>query len=145
MSEVTQPTKVAAEVGPDYQRTIAGSFQITAVITDKRQIVFSGHVYSDDAPGEINKRVDHAQDVIDRQSIRYDIVNKRAQIASHHSSLLHLKTRQDEFIAMQQKGKKLASTQQDALTKYDADVRRVRVEIESLEAAIAEAEKKLAT
>lgn len=126
---------------PEALRAISGSFTITCTLTDKRQIQMSGHVYTDDNPAELNKRVDWYMDTVDRQSVRSSISNKKAEIAQHVSNLNLYKSSFDELVKKQKRGKKLMTNEQQAVDNYDAGVRRGTEEIQRLESEIEAAEK----
>ena len=127
------------------QRTIAGNFEVAISLTDRRTLKMSGYVYSDDSSGEINKRIDVYQKAVDRQAIRVDVMSKTAQIAGHKANLVAMKNSLQELADKKGSGKKLTSTEQQALGNYEPSVRRANEAIDSLQAAIDAANQELAT
>jgi len=124
--------------------TIAGTFELALNLTDKRQIKMLGYVYSDDTAAEINKRVDEFQDVLDRQGVRCDIVNKEAQVAAMTQNLRNLRDAYDELAERKRSGKTLTSQQKNNMDNYERSTKQSKEMIESLTAAITEGKKKLA-
>jgi len=125
-------------------RVVAGTFDITLNLSDHRGIKMTGYVYSDDTPREINQRVDQFQDVLDRQSIRADVIKKEAEIAGHLINLENFKQAYGELKAKQDAGAKLTSQEKLGLQNFDPGVKRAMESIESLRAAIKAARAKLA-
>ncbi len=126
-------------------RHATGQFTLGLQITQQRSIQMVGYVYSDDNLAAVNARVDQFQAVLDRQFIKADIVTKRAQIASHVQNLTLFKQGYDNLLGKQTRGKKLTSQELQGLANYEPGVKQATEAIESLRAAIAEAEKQLAT
>ena len=127
----------------DADRTATGSFQITIVLTDKRQINMTGYVYSDDTQHDIDLRLDGYMDVLDRQLVRADVTNKEAQLAAQDAVLEQHAARFEAFADLQKSGKKLSIQQKNELGQYDTNVQFVKRQKESLRAAIAEGKKRL--
>lgn len=127
----------------DESRTVTGTIDLTLNLTDRRGIKVSGYIYSDDKPGDVHLRVDMLQDVLDRQYIRVDLVNKQAQLAGHFQNLENMKEAYAGLLAIQDAGKKLTSVQRQAFDNYARNVEHHKKEIASLEAAIAAGNKKL--
>jgi hypothetical protein len=124
-------------------RHIVGNFEVTLNLTDKRGIKMLGYVYDDDTPKEINDRVDLYQDVLDRQFIRSDIINKSAQIQQYEASINAIQENYNSLVT-KQADHKLTSQDKLSLGKSESDIRQCRKMIESLSAAIAEGRKLLA-
>lgn len=134
---------------------VVGTFQVKLALSQQREFVLTGHVYSDDTKEEINARVDAYQDVADRQLIRGDITSKEAQIEQlkahimqYRDQLEHLTTKQE---AAKVGGKnpagqkvKLSSQELQILSNGWEGVKGLEKQIESLTAAIAAARAKLA-
>lgn len=133
-------TKPEGESGT---RTVAGNFEITHNLTDKRGLRITGYIYSDDTKEEMNSRIDLAMDLVDRQFIRADIMNKEAQIATLTGNLDLVSQGYEEIIAKREGGAKLTSVDKQKIEKYDADVRGMKKHIEFLQAGISAARKKL--
>ena len=125
-------------------RTVAGTFDITLNLTDRRGIKMTGYVYSDDTPTSINQRLDQFQDALDRQAIRSDIVNKEAQLAGHIQNLEAFKRSYDELLSKRDAGGKLTSQEKNGLANFEPGVKHAKEAIESLRAAIKAAHDKLA-
>lgn len=125
-------------------RQAVGQFTVTLNLTQQRGITMVGYVYDDDSSNDVHKRIDFYQSVLDRQFIRADLVNKRAQIAGHVQNLANFKQHYDGLVRKQKAGKVLPSTEKDALRNYDTSVAQISDAIDSLKAAIAEGEKQLA-
>ena len=126
------------------KRLVVGNFEIQLQLTKERTIKVAGYVYSDDKPHDVSSRFDSFQDQLDRQMIRCDIVTKRAQIASQLINIDQIKWLHKEILALREGGKKLTSTQLQQLQNAEPSLARAKEIIDSLNAAIAEAEKKLA-
>ena len=135
--------------GESGNRTLAGNFECTLNLTDKRGIRITGYIYSDDMPKQINARVDAAMDVLDRQGIRADLVTKRAQIEGLTQSL---EQHRDHYMALLDKKSKhkgnggayLTSAEKKQIEDYDPQVKKVKEMIASYQSAIDAGEKKLA-
>ena len=122
-------------------RQLAGSFDLTLNLSDRRGIKMAAYMYSDDTPAEINKRIDQMQDVLDRA----DLVNKRAQIDGMHAHLVNLKNAYEGLADKKRAGKKLNSSEIMAMSNHGRQTKEAVDNIASLEAAIAAGEKKLGT
>ena len=127
----------------DEQRLASGSFEIVSNLSDKRQLKVSGYIYSDDTAAEVNKRVDEYQDVVDRQVIRLDLLNKEAQIATNLAGLEQLKDHVGDIAAKKTSGKKLHAQEIQQLNHFDATTKNILRNNNSLRAAIDEGKRKL--
>jgi len=125
-------------------RTISGTCDITVNLSDRRGVKMTFYLYSDDTKEEVNKRMDEAQDVLDRQLIRIDLVNKEAQIASHTENLKALKKGYEGLVSEQQKGRKMTSQQKLQMENFGLQELQIVDTIASLRAAIDEGKRKLA-
>ena len=125
------------------ERTLSGNFELTLILSDKRQMRITGYLYSDDTRDQMNERVDLAQDVMDRQAIRADLVNKEAQIASLDAGLEQMAEHMKALTEKEGKGMKLATTEKENAKKYDVTVKQMLRQRESLKAAIKEGKHKL--
>lgn len=130
--------------GSKVERSLAGTFDVTVNLTDRRGIKINGYIYSDDTPADINRRIDQAQDALDRQAIRTDLVNKEAQIAGHVANLENMAESYDALVALQKDGTKLTSQQKLYLLNHAQSVQKAKEQIASLESAIAAGKRKLA-
>lgn len=128
---------------PDVSRTATGSFECSITLTDRRTLRVTGYMYSDDSLDEINTRVDAMQDVLDRQAIRADIVNKEAQIDQHTRNLENIHESFQGLLALQQGGKKLTSQQKQQLDNFDPTIKQAMKLIEDLRIAIKTGKQKL--
>lgn len=127
----------------DKGRALAGNFEVTLNLSDKRGLRMTGYIYSDDTQHEIDARVNSFQDVLDRQAIRTDLVNKAAQIEQGEATLQALAEHYEEISVKSKGGAKLTSVDKEKVAKHDQSVRHIRNQIDSLRAAIAEGRKKL--
>lgn len=125
-------------------RTVAGNFEVVVNLTDRRQFKMTGFVYSDDDRAAINARVDHFQDVVDRQCIRVDIITKEAQISGHTANLQALKEGYLALVAHRDGGKKLTSQQKLQMDGFSVTEQKIIEQVASLQAAIDEGKRKLA-
>ncbi len=127
---------------------IVGNYEVTMQLTQQRTIRVSGYIYADESNTAVNARLDAAQDALDRQFVRSDIVSKEAQLEAAANSLdIH---RQHFEVVVQKKtakerGEKIHLTTQDKqlIDKYDSDVKAVNAQIASLQAAIAKGKLRL--
>jgi len=124
------------------KRQALGHFTLTLNLTDRRGIQVQAVQYSDDTPEELNKRLDALQDVLDRQAVRFDIIDKQARIRSFETGLEAMKETMEGMSAKQKKGMKLTSSEKEHVGNYSRQVDHAKKQIASLEADIAEARKK---
>jgi hypothetical protein len=127
------------------QQRIVGNVDITNNLTDKRGIKISFYIVEgeEDRAG-MNRLIDMAMDVCDRQVVRADIINKRAERAMFAANLNLINQNYERLINKRSGAKKLTSQEMLQISKYDADVQMCKNGIESADAAISAAEKKLA-
>ena len=118
-------------------RLISGSFKCAVQLSDRRQFEVSGYFYGDDTLSEMHQRVDMAQDVLDRQMIRADMVTKQAQIEGLHASEQAIRDNFEELMSLVQGGKNLTSQQQQILDNFEPSLNRSKRAVQDLEAAIA--------
>jgi hypothetical protein len=128
---------------PNKDRTLSGTFQVALNITDRRQIMMTGQVYSDDTPQEIHRRVDLFQEVLDRQGIRADVINKEAQITMHLVNIEAIKKAGEALLERKRAGRKLTSQEKAGIDNYEPSLQRAQEEIDKLRIMIAEGKKKL--
>lgn len=127
---------------------IVGNFEVAMQLTQQRTIKVSGYIYADETNEAVNARLDAAQDALDRQYVRADIITKEAMIEAKTAGLLHAR---EHFAALVEKknardrGEKVRLTTQDAqsIDRYDQDVKNANIEIEALRAAIAKGKQKI--
>lgn len=124
------------------KRFQSGNFTLTLNLTQTRGISMQGFVYSDDTRADVDARVDMMQDVLDRQAVRCDVTSKEAQIAAHVQNLELMREQMEDLVAQKNAGKKLATTQKQALDNYEPSVRRAKEMIDGLRAAIKAAKAK---
>jgi len=127
-------------------RAVVGTFQSTIQLTQQRSLVITGHIYSDDTKPEINERIDLYQDVLDRQFIRADILNKKAQVTAQLQGIEQFKQQLEDLKVRQHAvgTKKISSQEKLALQNGEQTIINAQKNIDRLEADIADAEKKLA-
>lgn len=140
---MTDATPVEKKKGDAEGRHVAGTFTLACALTDKRQIQFSATYYSDDTPEDLNGRIDAAQDSIDRQVIRYDIVAKEAMLAATEQQEEDLAAHCEHLIQKRESGLKLVTQERTSLQQFDSSVTQFKTRKASLAAAIAAARKKL--
>ncbi len=128
---------------PEGERQVHGGFEITGILTDKRQIRMNGFVYSDDTAEDLNKRIDMLQAVIDRQLIRFDVVNKEAELAQFIASEDQLDVMHEGLKTKMEGGKKLVTTERASFDQYEQGKRFHKHKRDSLAAAIAAGRMKL--
>ncbi len=124
-------------------RSLAGNFELTIVLTDKRQLRMTGYVYSDDDAASIDARLDQFQNALDRQAIRADVVLKEAEITQLDTNLEALVQHNDALMNLQKGAAKLTATQKQQLAQFEQSVRWHTQQKESKAAAIAAARRKL--
>lgn len=117
-------------------RTITGNFEVAVSLTDRRSLKVSGYFFSDDVLEEMNKRVDMAQQVLDRQVVYCDVINKEAQIAGHEQNLENIKENFEGLKLIEKGGKKLTSQQKLTMDQFDPTIRSALKQIDSLRAAV---------
>lgn len=134
-------------------RFVKGTFQCDMQVTQQRRLVITGHIYDDDTPEMINKALDVAQDALDRQFVRCDILNKRAQIKAQLAGIEQFRDQLADLQAIAEgkgtglsstnpnKRPKLSSQQQLAMQNGQATIDKAQKNIAVLEADIAAAEK----
>jgi len=131
--------------GPaDVSERIVGNFEITLNLSDKRGIRVTGYIYDKDDSKRLNARIDWLHDTLDRQFIRADVVNKRAQITYEKINIDAQQNAAEGLINKRNGGKKLSSQEQLMLNNLEPNVHAAKQRIESLDAAIQAAEKTLA-
>lgn len=130
---------------PEGTQVIVGNFEVTMNLTDKRGVKLLGYITAADDAKSINRKLDLYQDALDRQFVRADLVTKRAEIKRWEATIDSLSDQYDAMTTKQQGGIKISSQEKQQMGKHETDLRLCRKNIESLEAAIAEANKQLAT
>jgi len=138
---------------PEGARLITGSVQVKLLLTQTREIVATTHLYHGESVKDRNQRIDELQDALDRQAVRCDIVTKRARITQLRAGIEELMNRigpiENKIALVGQpkegggKHKQLSSQEEQTLTTFRNNIHGMKKEIESLTAAIAEAEKVL--
>src|SRR5882672_3680002 len=103
----------------------------------------SGHVYNDDDAHDLNERIDGYQAAMDRQVIRYDVINKEAQVAQEMAGVEQYNDLARELLERKAKGGKLTSQEQEMIKRRDLELRNSERRLHSLKAAISEGRKKL--
>jgi len=136
------------------KRIVAGGFQCQMQLTQQRTLMVTGHVYSDDTLAEMNARIDAAQDALDRQYIRCDIVNKEGQIKAQQAGIEQFRDQLADLAARQAgagtglsekrpKGHQLSSQERLALENGQRTIDQAEKNIAQLQAEIAAAQRKL--
>lgn len=147
-----QPTDPQVAIDENGQpRSIAGNFQCQMQLSQQRNIVVTGYIYSDDNAEKINERLDAYQDALDRQFVRCDIVNKEAQLTAQVAQLEGIRNALEELAAKgasdglsSEKPKhRLTSTQKQQLQNGEQTMKHHLANIDLLRAAIKEGRAKL--
>lgn len=134
-------------------RTIAGNFQCQMQLSQQRNLVLTGYVYSDDNAEEINARIDLYQDALDRQFIRCDLTNKEAQVKAIMAEVENFRDKLDEIAAKgagagtglsaERRGAKMSSQERLTLQNGQQTIKKQLEYVDSLRAAIKEGRAKL--
>lgn len=127
---------------PKEERAVSGNFEVHCALTTQRTIKITGVIYNDDCPADISRRVDVAQDELDRQFVRGDIINKTAQIAAAEINLKRMREHCDGLIK-KGKGGKLSSQEKVVLENADKTMKAEVDKIADLLMAVEAAKKKL--
>lgn len=138
--DAPQPPTTAEEL---VKRTLSGNFECAVNLTDRRTLKVTGCLFLEDTPAEMHARIDVAQDLLDRQAVRCDIVQKEAQVAGHLQNLENMKEAYAALVAKKQKARKLTSQEELALANFDPSVKQSMAMIDSLRAAIASGKQKI--
>ncbi len=126
----------------DEPRSLAGNFEVTLVLTDKRQLRLTGYRYSDDTAQDFLHRINDYMDVADLQAVRADVANKEAEFATALASIEALFQHHETLIEKQKTGK-LTSQQKQQFEQYESSARAWVHKKDSLAAAIAAGKKRL--
>jgi hypothetical protein len=134
-------------------RLITGTVTVKLMLTQTREIMVSGHLYSDDTPDKVNQRIDEWQDALDRQAVRCDIVNKEAQIAALEQGMKDALERGETLKAKHAASRdlqrpdrvKFTSAEEKELNQMVLNAQGWKKQAESLRAAISAAKLKIGT
>jgi hypothetical protein len=124
------------------ERVVIGNYEIQAALTQTRMLKITGVVYDIDTAADLSIKVDMAQDELDRQMIRSDVLNKAAEISKRHENIKRMREHCDGLIKKRESGK-ITSQEKLQLQNFDVSLKNELDSIESLAAAIAEGKKKL--
>ena len=124
-------------------KLVVANFQINCDLSTARKFTVTGYIFSSDSPKDIRDRINAFQDVCDEQGIRMDIVAKEAQKAQHVVMLQQHQELVADLVNKRKSGKTLTGTEKQAIQNLDATLLKGREMIESLDAAIAAARKRL--
>lgn len=128
---------------------IVGNYDITLQLSQGRAIKIMGYIYAGESNEAINARLDAAQDALDRQFIRTDVVNKEAQIDAVTANMrqyrehVTLLVEKKNAVDRGDKAIKLNSQEKLQLGKLDADLANFNAQIESLQAAVKKGKSRL--
>lgn len=125
------------------ERVVTGNFEVHIALTAQRVVKITGVIYNDDTARDISERVDMAQDELDRQFIRGDLINKRAQIGQAEESIKRMREHCDGLL-QKKNGGRLSSQEKLLLDNFDKTQKAELDKLEGLHAAIIAGEKKLA-
>jgi uncharacterized phage infection (PIP) family protein YhgE len=151
-----EPNPDNVETGLDANgnpRTISGNFQVQMNLSQHRNLVITGYLYSDDSLEQINKRLDDAQDAMDRQFVRVDIVSKEAQVRAILADVERQRDALAELAAKNAAGgdglsekkphARLSSVERQKLQNGEQSMKGLLAHVDSLRAAIKEGRDKL--
>lgn len=132
-------------------RTITGNFQMQMNLSQQRNLVVTGYIFSDDDIDKINKKLDDAQDAIDRQFIRCDLLNKEAQakailaeVERSREMLEALATKDaGDGLSEKRQRSKLSSQERMTLQNGQQNIKKQLDYVEGLRSAIKEGRAKL--
>jgi len=124
-------------------KLVVANFQINCDLSTARKFTVTGYIFDSDTPKDIRQRINAFQDVCDEQGIRMDIVAKEAQKAQHVVMLQQHQELVADLVDKRKAGKTLTGQEKQAINNLDATLLKGREMIESLEAAIAAARKRL--
>lgn len=127
----------------DATRAISGNFEVTMQLSQQRHLKVTGYIFTDDTIDEINKRVDVAQDVLERQFMRVDVTNKAAQIESMEANIKAIQEHTEGLVAKRKEGKSLTSQEKQQLANSGAQLDKMREIIATTQNAISAAKIKL--
>lgn len=135
----------------DSDKIIIGNFEVAMQLSQQRTIKITGYRYAGESTEDFNARLDGAQDAMDRQFVRADIVNKEAQIEALIGNMIQYKEQLAELAQLAvtaekegaPKGKRLNSQQRQALTNSDQTLKNMDAQLKSLQAAIARGKQKV--
>lgn len=146
---------VVEEIGNDGRlRTIEGNFQCQMQLSQQRTLSVTGYFFSDDTSEKRNQRLDEAQDALDRQFIRCDMVNKEAQVKAIMAEVERFRDTLDQLnakgsstaaagLSAEKQGKKLSSQERLTLQNGQQTIKKQLEYVDSLRAAIREGRAKL--
>lgn len=141
----------------NHNRLVAGTFQCQGQLSQARSLVITGHIYDDDTPEQISKRVDCAQNELDRQFTRCDVLNKEMQRKAMLGGIEQVKEQLETFKARQdgrgssatglsteqQRPIKLSAQEKLALQNGDQQIKTMLRNIEQLDKDILDGKRKL--
>jgi hypothetical protein len=127
----------------DSGRAISGQFELSSPLSTARTFRITGYLFTDDTLEDILKRVAVAQEVVDVQQIRMDIIAKEAEMAQTMAVIAGHQEQAAKMMEKRNKGKKLTSQEQLVITNLDATLTGGQQRLESLQAAVKAAKAKL--
>jgi hypothetical protein len=124
-------------------RIVSGNYELSCALSTARQLRITGIIFSDENVNAVMQRVNNAQDVLDLQQVRMDIVAKEAQKAQQAYALEAAKDQMAQLLDKQKKGRKLTSAEQTQLRNMDTALVKGKEILASYDAAIGAAREKL--
>lgn len=116
---------------------VAGSYTMSAQLPNGKQLTLSGYILADDGPDDLNRRLDVAAQVVERQRVAAEIPELEAKLVQREDQL-----RQMEAIITDLSGKdKLSSREQENLRTMRTNLKIVNDDIEAGRSAIVKSKK----
>jgi len=116
---------------------VAGSYTLTAQLPNGKQLTLSGYVLADDGVDDLNKRLDVAASVVERQRIAAEVPELEAKLSQRQDQLRQMETIIEELSAKD----KLNSREGETLRTMRTNLKIVHDDIDAGKAAIAKAKK----
>lgn len=127
----------------DDKKSIAiGQFKMTLNLSNVRGIEITGVLLEGEDVDSVNRRLDEVAEIMDRQHIRQDTINKRAQI---EQLVQTIEGSVDELERLTEKGKKkqLRTNEETNINNIQRNIQQWQKQVASLKAAIEEGERRL--
>ena len=116
---------------------VAGSYTLTAQLPNGKQLTLSGYILADDGVDDLNKRLDVAAQVVERQRLAAEVPELEAKLAQREDQLRQMTTIIEELSAKE----KLNSREGETLRTMRTNLKLVTDDIEKGKAAVAQAKK----
>lgn len=128
--------------GADPEKVIRGSYQVTLNVAG-RNISISGYIQDGEGKDAINKRLDEANDMIERQSIRADNQKQEASLKADEHNRKTVMQKYQTILDRRKNGGKIHSTDQQNLDNYETTLDNIQRSMDFARAQIEENNKRL--